>query len=404
MAFVTLMGIAGCMTDPDPIDDYLYGPPLSSSAVSQGWPPTNSAGRRGADGRSGHTASADWSSRSYSSATGTNKPWAYAPRRGRVAKKKTSGSRSPATKTAAKKQSSPSKIAKDEDTLLRTTHTETKGAHGNDAKQSAKSATAKTSPTAKSSSAAKSPTINLGMLHLLNSKRITFHYKVKDGDSPGLSALELWGTRDLRSWKKYDIAKRSPSSLAVDIKDEGLYGFTLIARGEDDLAKDQPPRPGDPPQVWVAVDRTKPVVQLLGAELNILARKPTLVVRWNAKDRNFGPRPITLLYAEHLEGPWTPIAANMKNSGRYEWIMPACAPSHLYVRVQAVDLMGNAGMAQSAALTIPGRPSTRAAQRQPKRTEPPQLDKTPPLHETHVRPVAATVPNPTVSILSVDGE
>ncbi|MGH7227122.1 MAG: hypothetical protein ACRELF_28230, partial [Gemmataceae bacterium] len=340
--------------------------------------------------------------------TGTEQ-WATAPQRSSVVKKTTSSS-SKSTATAAKSSSSrpsASKVNKPADTLVKATYNQSNGLYDGDDGLSAvaKPISAKT-PSMPRPAEAKSPPVNLGVLRLLNSKRITFHYEVKDPASAGVAGLEMWGTNDTRSWKKYDIVKRAGSSLVVDVKDEGLYGFSMIARGKGELAKNQPPQSGEPPQVWVAVDLTKPIVQLLGAELNIMATAPALVIRWNAKDRNFGPRPITLLYADRLEGPWTPVAANVENSGRYEWVMPSCVPSNVFVRVQAIDLMGNAGMAQTTTLHIPGRSATSRVRAEPKLAEPPQLGNmlpTPPC-DSNIHPVAAIVPNPAVSILSVDNE
>jgi hypothetical protein len=356
------------------------------------------------------TASSNWATSSYGSGTGATAQWSTSPQRSSVAKTNTSAGNSTSTATVAKpSSSSQSTPSKAEQTLTQATYTEVKGSSDSDSALSAaaKSGSAKTSSSKTPERAeAKSPPVNLGVLRLLNSKRITFHYEIKDAASAGVAGLEMWGTTDnMRSWKKYDIVKRTASSLVVDVKDEGLYGFSMIARGKGELAKNQPPQPGEPPQVWVAVDLTKPVVQMLGAELNIMAQTPALVVRWNAKDRNLGPRPITLLYAERLEGPWTPIAANVENNGRYEWIMPACVPSSVYVRVQAVDLMGNTGMAQTSTLHIPGRSSISTVRSEPKLADPPQLgNNLPPPCESNIRPVAATVPNPAVSILSVDNE
>lgn len=409
MTLMVLTVTGGCMAvDRDPVDDYPYGPPRRSSAQSTAWPPPSSGSWRGADGRPVQTASSDWGSRSNGSRSKTSS-WSDPPQRATVAKKDKDDSNSTTKVTAAKPRSATSKTDKVEDTLVKATHTEIKGSHDSDTilpasakSDSAKTASKKTTQVAE----AKSPPVNLGVLRLLNSKRITFHYEVKDPASSGVSGLEMWGTTDMRSWKKYDIVKRSGSSLVVDVKEEGLYGFSMIARGKEELTKNQPPQPGEPPQVWVAVDLTKPVVQLLGAELNIMAKAPALVIRWNAKDRNFGPRPITLLYAERLEGPWTPVAANVENSGRYEWSMPACVPSSVFVRIQAVDLMGNTGMAQTTTLHIPGRPSTSTVLNEPKLADPPKLGNVlpPPPCETNLRPVAATVPNPAVSILAVDAE
>lgn len=317
--------------------------------------------------------------------------------------------------TAAKPASPPRSRAPksdktEEDELLKATYTEAKGSSDREP-ESKKKVPAKASSSVVSQPVEpKSPPVNLGVLRLINSKRITFHYEVKDPAAMGVAGLEMWGTTDMRSWKKYNIVARASSSLVVEVKEEGLYGFSMIARGKNETAKDQPPVPGEAPQVWVCVDLTKPNVQLLGAELNIMAKTPGLVIRWNARDRNFGPRPITLLYAERMEGPWTPIAANVDNTGRYEWNMPPCVPSSVFVRVQAVDLMGNTAMAQTTTLHIPGRAATGSAYNEPKLADPPQLgNMLPPVTsaapESHLRPVGlTTIPNPAVSILSVDTE
>jgi hypothetical protein len=205
-----------------------------------------------------------------------------------------------------------------------------------------------------------SPPTSLGMLRLTSNKRIIFHLDSSGAASPAAANLEIWGTTDMRSWKKYQAEARSPSSLSVVVKDEGLYGFTMIARGKGEPSTEQPPA-GEPPQVWVAVDLTKPVVKLLEAEMNAQSHTPALMVRWNAKDRNFGAQPITVVYAESPEGPWRPLAANLENSGRYEGSLPPHLGDSVYLRVQAADLMGNVTMSQMKVLRTPSRSSTSAA-------------------------------------------
>jgi hypothetical protein len=201
---------------------------------------------------------------------------------------------------------------------------------------------------------------NPSALRLVNSRRIAFHYEVKDSAAVGPVSVEVWGTQDLKTWKKYDAVAVKGKSHVIEVKDEGLYGFTLLARGPRGGGKDRP-QPGEAPQVWVAVDFTRPVVQFVGAELNILAHAPTLVVRWTASDKNLGPRPVTIFYAEQSDGPWTLLAANIENSGRYEWVLPATLPSSLYLRVQTADLMGNVGLAQTPNLMLNMRSATLAA-------------------------------------------
>jgi hypothetical protein len=200
---------------------------------------------------------------------------------------------------------------------------------------------------------------NPSALRLVNSRRIAFHYEVKDS-AAGPVNVEVWGTQDLKSWKKYEAVAVKGKSHVIEVREEGLYGFTLLARGPRGGSKDRP-LPGEAPQVWVAVDFTRPVVQFIGAELNILAPVPTLVVRWTASDKNLGPRPVSIFYADQGEGPWTLLAANIENSGRYEWALPATLPQSLYLRVQTADLMGNVGMAQTPNLMLNMRSATVAA-------------------------------------------
>ncbi len=250
-------------------------------------------------------------------------------------------------------------------------------------------------------------------LRLVGSKRINFNFEVKD-PATGVPVVELWGTQDLKNWKKYETVAHPPRTLSAEIKDEGLYGFSLLARSG---ASQDRPRTGDLPQVWVAVDYTRPVVQFLGAELNLTARVPTMVLRWSATDKNLGPRPVTLSFAEQPEGPWTPIAANLDNSGRYEWTLPAGIPAALHLRVQAADLMGNIGSAQTTTpLFLPRTASTLAPvvqiekcdkaipepERQP---PPPRLVTLPPTPISELpRPAPAEPARTQVNILSIEPE
>jgi hypothetical protein len=181
-------------------------------------------------------------------------------------------------------------------------------------------------------------------LRMVNSKRFTLNYEVKDAAGGGPPAVDLWCTQDLHSWQKFPATPQGAHACVVDVKDEGTYGFTLVARG---AGEPKAPQPGDAPQVWVVVDTTKPAVQLTGLELSLTAKVPSLIVRWDAADHNFGPRPVTLAYAVKPEGPWMLIAENVENTGRYEWPIPPNVPPAMYVRVGAIDLVGNRGEAQT---------------------------------------------------------
>ncbi len=182
-------------------------------------------------------------------------------------------------------------------------------------------------------------------IRLVNSKRVSFNYEVKNVGSSGVTAVELWCTRDGRSWKKLKTFEQAHPPCVFEVDEEDLYGFTLVVRSGVGLGR--PPQEGDKPQVWVEVDTTRPVVRLMGVEAGPAASGRSLAIRWKATDKNLGPRPINLLYATQAAGPWKPIATRVENTGHYVWQIPSDVPHHLLVRVEAVDLVGNLGMAQT---------------------------------------------------------
>jgi hypothetical protein len=183
-------------------------------------------------------------------------------------------------------------------------------------------------------------------VRLVNSKHITINYEIKDVGPSGVSSVELWCTQDGKSWTKKDVSTRAKAPYLLEVADEGLYGFTLRARNGVGLAKEAP-KSGDLPQVWVEVDMTKPVVELTGIHANCTNNTQKVVIRWKASDKNFGAKPITLSYAASGKGPWTIIAANLPNTGRYDWLLPPEVPARFRVKVEASDLVGNVGEAQT---------------------------------------------------------
>jgi hypothetical protein len=185
-----------------------------------------------------------------------------------------------------------------------------------------------------------------GERRLVNSKRISLKYELKEVGPSGVSAVDLWFTIDGRSWNKYPPRPEDHGKHAVifEVNGEGLYGLTLVAKSGVGLSV-RPPQLGDRPQIWVEVDLTKPVVQLQDVIVGEGADKGKLIITWSAQDKNLHPQPITLSYAEKADGPWTAIVDKQLNSGRHVWIMPKGVPYQFYVRVEAIDLAGNVGTA-----------------------------------------------------------
>jgi hypothetical protein len=177
----------------------------------------------------------------------------------------------------------------------------------------------------------------------VNSRRIRLNYNISDVGPSGVSSIELWATRDGRTWQRYSNEPPPAGPLVVHVAEEGRYGFTIVVRSGVGLST-PPPRTGDPPQLWVEVDETHPVVRLLQAEIGKGSEHGNLTLTWMASDANLLPRPITLSMAPDKAGPWTPLATNLENTGKYVWHLPKDVPYQFYVRVEAHDRAGNCGV------------------------------------------------------------
>ncbi len=176
----------------------------------------------------------------------------------------------------------------------------------------------------------------------VNKRQVALNYKIDNVGKSDVSAVEVWYTEDGRSWSKYTIAPRV-GPHTVELSQERRYGFTLVAVSGVGLA-DRRPMAGDPPQIWVEVDETKPVVQLLGVDVGQGLETGKMTIRWSANDRFLGERPIRLSYASEMNGPWLPIAETLPNDGRYVWQMPEQGlPFQMFVRIDATDLASNVG-------------------------------------------------------------
>jgi hypothetical protein len=182
-------------------------------------------------------------------------------------------------------------------------------------------------------------------VRMVKSRRFTLNFAFKDVGPSGVSAVELWYTQDGQEWKMHEVLPKKPPYV-VEVDEEGRYGFTLQARSGVGLGP-KPPAPGDEPQMWVVIDQTKPEVQFLEVSPTRSNNKHALVIQWKATDANFGRQPISLSYAEREAGPWQTIATNVFNNGHFTWELPNNMPGQFHVKVEAIDLAGNVGHAQT---------------------------------------------------------
>jgi len=180
----------------------------------------------------------------------------------------------------------------------------------------------------------------------VNSTKIKLNYEVKEAGPSGVKTVELWYTRDGRTWDRYEEREPKPPYI-FEVHEEGIYGFTLIARSGVDRSE-PPPRSGDAPQLWVEVDLTKPVVHFVEAEVGRGSDTGSLTITWKATDKNLTREPISISYAKDAQGPWNPIVSHIPNSGRYRWQMPEGIPYSFFVRIEATDQASNVAALSTA--------------------------------------------------------
>jgi hypothetical protein len=181
---------------------------------------------------------------------------------------------------------------------------------------------------------------------MVNSRSLVIDFDMKDLGPSGVGDVELWYTRNGQTWAKSPGLPQQNSPFILEASEDGLYGFTVVARNGLGLAKPAP-QPGEAPQMWVDVDTSKPEVHLLGTQVGGDDSGRTITFRWTATDRNLVAHPISMAYADRPEGPWIPFAMNLDNTGSYTWHPSSGLSGRLLVRVQAIDRVGNMGSDQT---------------------------------------------------------
>jgi hypothetical protein len=185
----------------------------------------------------------------------------------------------------------------------------------------------------------------------VNNAEVSVEYELARVGPSGVASVELWWTQDDgKSWEQYafDDQIKAPVPAGkfqrtLELPGDGLYGFSLVVKSPAGRGR-RGPRPGDVPEIRIAVDTIPPVAQLYAPQADTRTHD-TLVLSWLAKDQNLTPNPVTLEWAAQREGPWQPIVANLPNTGRHVWRLPETLPVQVFLRLKVRDTAGNEGVA-----------------------------------------------------------
>lgn len=189
---------------------------------------------------------------------------------------------------------------------------------------------------------------------ITNQMRVMLDYQVEAKGPSGVGRIEVWATRDMgQSWQKIHEDQHRQSPLELNLPGEGLFGLTMTASNGRGIGV-QPPKAGDAPDMWIEVDTTKPAAALTDIRLGTPEEGATMHIRWSARDRNLAAQPIDLFYAASREGPWLPIARNLRNEGYFRWTPPNEAGTHAFIRMTCRDAASNVTVSETQQQVVLG--------------------------------------------------
>ena len=181
----------------------------------------------------------------------------------------------------------------------------------------------------------------------VNSQRFRLNYENSYIDPNLVKSVILWLTTDGgQTWSSYGEDADLVSPFPVQVEREGTYGFRIVYETTDGVMGRTPAR-GDQPDMWVRVDVTPPTVQLISAPYGRGADAGSLVVNWRAEDFDIGARPVTILWGQTAEGPWTNIVTGHPNTGSYSWRVDNQTPEKVFLRLEVTDAAGNQTVSQT---------------------------------------------------------
>ncbi len=183
---------------------------------------------------------------------------------------------------------------------------------------------------------------------MTNASRFRLDYDVDAVGPTGVAEVQLWATADGgHTWRLWGTDDDLQSPFDVTVQQEGIFGFHVVVVGRNGMSGRRP-RTGDLADVWVGIDTTVPVARLVSATYGEGAQTGKLVIRWQASDQHLDSHPITLLFSESADGPWTTIASALPNDGQFAWPADPQLPRRVYLRVEVRDAAGNVSSDQTS--------------------------------------------------------
>jgi len=181
---------------------------------------------------------------------------------------------------------------------------------------------------------------------IVNHHIFDLEYQVDDVGPSGVSAVELYVTEDAgQHWFTYGNDNDLLSPVLIDTRGEGTFGFAVRVRNGLGFA-DDPPQPGQAPEMIVTVDESLPAIELAQPGIRTDGFG-TIQLSWKVRELNPASTPVRLEYAAAPNGPWTLVFDWQFDQSGYQWGVRPGTPTQLYFRLLARDAAGNVASAQT---------------------------------------------------------
>lgn len=174
---------------------------------------------------------------------------------------------------------------------------------------------------------------------LINTQHAMIDYRLDKVGPSGVGKVDIWMKgENSGAWQHLATDPDRKTPVEVKLPHEGLFGIRLAVTNGNGFGG-SPPQPADVPTFWIEVDTTPPFAQL--QPIGPITGGGNIDIHWTATDKNLGPDAVNLLYAMQKNGPWHPIARQIKNSGEHSWQFPRDAGSQFFIRLEVTDEAGN---------------------------------------------------------------
>ncbi|OGL44230.1 MAG: hypothetical protein A2W05_05265 [Candidatus Schekmanbacteria bacterium RBG_16_38_10] len=169
-------------------------------------------------------------------------------------------------------------------------------------------------------------------------------------DLDGMLGIELWHTTDGgENWANHGLVEGKPDVLKFLAPTDGKYGFLKVIVDKDGK-RSITPKYGIKPEIFVVVDTTPPVVELLtpnGGE--IFTAGATTVITWIGEDANLLPNTVRIEVSSNNGKNWILISRDESNDGKYYWDIPRTSSQEYRIKVTVSDIAGNVSSDESDA-------------------------------------------------------